>query len=106
MNARVHAITLRLNRNPFITVHQPTFNPEDRTIRADEHEFLSPKGPTLSILVEIESGPHKGRDETIYEIASDTLSPTTAVSSTDTDDPEEEYDIPPSHSSEPVRLPT
>ena len=57
------------------------------------------------MLVEIEPGPQQGRDKVTYEIASDTLSPTMSVSSTDIDDdPEGEYDIPPSP--EPVRLPT
>ena len=52
------------------------------------------------MLVEIEPEPHQDRDKVTYEIASDTLSPTMTASSTDIDDPEGEYDTPPSHSSE------
>ena len=52
------------------------------------------------MLVEIESVPQQDRDKLTYEIASDTLSPTMTVSSTDVDDPEGDYDTPPSHSSE------
>ena len=52
------------------------------------------------MLVEIEPEPQQDRDKVTYEIASDTLSPTMTVSSTDIDDPEGEYDTPPPHSSE------
>ena len=56
------------------------------------------------MLVKIESEPQQDRDKATYEIASDTLSPTMTVSSTDIDDPEGEYDTPPSHSSEPAMI--
>lgn len=74
---------------------------------ADGRNLLPSKGPTLSILVEIEPELYQGRDEMIYEIASDTLSPTMTVSSVDPDEPEEEDDAASSHSLlELVRLPT
>lgn len=84
-------------------MHQTTSS-EDQTVRVDERELLSFKGPTLNVLVEIEAEPHRGRDEPTYEIASDTLSPTMTVSSIDVDDPEGGHDISPSHSLEPVGL--
>jgi len=54
----------------------------------------------LGVLVEIEPELHQGQYETTYEIASDTLSPTMSGSSIDSDDPEEEYGVSPSHSLE------
>jgi hypothetical protein len=57
------------------------------------------------VLVEIDPEPRRGLDEATYQIASDTSSPTTTVSSIETDEPEEEYDIgSPSNSFELVRL--
>ena len=88
-----------------ITIHQATPNSEDQTIRVDERDPLSSKGPTLSILIEIDPEPHRGRDDTTYEIASDVLSPTPSVSSIETDEPEGEYDVElPLHSFELVRF--
>ena len=47
------------------------------------------------MLVEIEPGTHQSREEVAYEIASDTFSPPMSSSSPDTDDSEEDSDIPP-----------
>ena len=77
-------------------------NSGDEIVRVDERDPLLPKGPTLSILVEIDPEPHRGQDETTYQIASDTSSPTTTVSSIETDEPEEKYDT--GSSSNPFKL--
>jgi len=79
---------------------------KDQAGRIDEHDLPSSKGPTLNVLIEIDPGLRRGRDETIHEIASDTLSPATTVSSIETDEPEEEDDAEhPSRPLEFVRLP-
>ena len=93
---RVHAIT----------IHQAMLSSEDQTIPVDERGLLSSKGQTLNVLVEIDPEPHRGRDDTTYEIASDVLSPTPSVSSIETDEPEEEDDVEfPTYSFELVRHP-
>ena len=62
----------------------------------------------MSVLVEIDPEPHRGRNEMTYEIASDVSSPATTVSSITADEPEGEYDVgfPLSHSFELVGCPT
>jgi len=77
-------------------------NSEDQIVSHDERDLLSSKEPTLNLLVEIDPDPHRGRDETTYEIASDTWSPAMTVSFVGGDQHEEEYDIDvfPSHSLE------
>ena len=80
---------------------------ECQTASFDERDLLSPNGPTLSLLVEIDPGARRGRDEMTYEIASDVWSPTMTVSSIGADEPEEDYDVDvfPSPSSGLVRPP-
>jgi hypothetical protein len=86
--------------------HQTTSNSEDQTVRTDERGPSTPKRPTLGVLVEIDPEPHRGLGEITYQIASDLPSPTTTVSSTESDESGEEYDIrPPSNPFEPVRPP-
>ena len=74
---------------------------------SDERGLLPPKGPTLNLLVEIDPEPRRGLDETTYEIASDTWSPTMTIASIGADEHEGECDTDayPSHSLEHVRLP-
>ena len=78
---------------------------EDQTGHIDGRDLPWSKGPTLNVLIEIDPELRRGRDDVVYEIASDTLSPTTTVSSIGTDDPEKEDDVR-SRPFELVRLPT
>jgi len=74
-------------------IHHTTPNLEGQTPSFDERDLLSPSGPTLSLLVEIDPGARRSRDEPTYEIASDVWSPTMTVSSIGADEPEEDYDV-------------
>jgi len=94
--------------NHHLTESQPTHQTaEDQTRHIDGRDPPWSKGPTLNVLIEIDPELRRGRDDVVYEIASDTLSPTTTVSSIETDEPEEEDDVKsPSRPFELVRLPT
>ncbi|KAF9646649.1 hypothetical protein BDM02DRAFT_2981500 [Thelephora ganbajun] len=67
---------------------------QDEIVSSASHDkgFLTSKGPTLNILVEIDLKPRQGRDGLTYEIASDIASPTMIVSSIDSGEPEGKYD--------------
>lgn len=80
--------------------HQTTPNLEDQTASFDGRDLLSSQGSTLSLLVEIDPEPRRGRDEVTYEIASDTWSPAMTISSDGASEPGEgDIDVSPSDSS-------